>query len=173
MTVPMTSSSPLSVELEESELGLVSMATSGSGSVLDSDWLLCGEEAGEKDEGAGVGSSELGLGAQGGFWWLRASGWLPWSCPVFIMLFMALCISSSMRCFSLLGIRPKRTAVGTNTQPDSEREQYNKLKTLTKTLQKRKKDDSGLKTLSATRKTKCYTTAELLSRTKVSFLVCR
>lgn len=36
--------------------------------------------------------------------WNSLCSWL------FTMLFMALCISASMRCFSRLGMRPKRTA---------------------------------------------------------------
>ncbi len=76
------------------------MALSSSGSGLDSDrWLR-----GECEEGPGPLSSEAASLADG---WLL-SGWLLWL--LFIMLFMAFCISSSMRCFSRLGIRPKRTA---------------------------------------------------------------
>lgn len=81
------------------------MATVGSGSELESDWL-----DGELD-GAGLVSSEVGSVALAGSGLLIGSVWLLCSWLLFIMLFMALCISSSMRCFSRLGIRPKRTAV--------------------------------------------------------------
>lgn len=49
-----------------------------------------------------------GSGLTMGRLWLLYSWLCSWL--LFIMLFMALCISSSMRCFSRLGIRPKRTA---------------------------------------------------------------
>lgn len=112
VTEPITSSSPLSEELGDAELVLVSMATVGSGSGLDSDWLEHGEGAAEL-EGAGPVSSEVGSVALAGRGLLIGSVWLlcSWLCNwlLFIMLFMALCISSSMRCFSRFGIRPKRT----------------------------------------------------------------
>lgn len=54
VTEPITSSSPLSDALGEAELGLVSMATVGSGSELESDWL-----DGEL-EGAGPATSDVG-----------------------------------------------------------------------------------------------------------------
>lgn len=104
VTEPITSSSPLSDALGEAELGLVSMATVGSGSELESDWLD-GEQ-----EGAGLASSEVGSVALAGSCLPIGSVWPLCSWLLFIMLFMALCISSSMRCFSRLGIRPKRTA---------------------------------------------------------------
>lgn len=49
-----------------------------------------------------------GSGLTTGRLWLLYSWLCSWL--LFIMLFMALCISSSMRCFSRFGIRPKRTA---------------------------------------------------------------
>lgn len=104
VTEPITSSSPLSDALGEAELGLVSMATVGSGSELESDWLD-GEQ-----EGAGPASSEVGSVALAGSGSSIGSAWLLCNWLLFIMLFMALCISSSMRCFSRFGIRPKRTA---------------------------------------------------------------
>lgn len=104
VTEPITSSSPLSDVLGEAELRLVSMATVGSGSELESDWLD-GEQ-----EGAGPASSEVGSVTLAGSGSSIGSVWLLCSWLLFIMLFMALCISSSMRCFSRLGIRPKRTA---------------------------------------------------------------
>lgn len=120
VTLPMTSSSPLSVPLdEEDEFGLVSIGTEGSrsASVLDSDWLLHGEEPGEEEEvDVGEGSSTGTSTGQGGDGLPRgAEGvWVPWSWLwswlLFIMLFIALCISRSIRCFSRLGMRPKRTA---------------------------------------------------------------
>lgn len=102
VTEPITSSSPLSDALDEAEV--VSMATVGSGSELESDWLD-GEQ-----EGAGPVSSEVGSVAMVGSGLPIGSVWLLCSWLLFIMLFMALCISSSMRCFSRLGMRPKRTA---------------------------------------------------------------
>lgn len=113
VTEPITSSSPLSDALGDAELGLVSMATAGSGSELESDWLERGEEDGEEEEEGGVGpvvSPEVGSVEQAGSGLAMGSSWLLCSWLLFIMLFMALCISSSMRCFSRLGMRPKRTA---------------------------------------------------------------
>lgn len=104
VTEPITSSSPLSEALGEAELELVSMATVGSGSELESDWLD-GEQ-----EGVGPESSEVGFVAMVGSGLPIGSVWLLCSWLLFIMLFIALCISSSMRCFSRLGMRPKRTA---------------------------------------------------------------
>lgn len=109
VTEPITSSSPLSEALGEDELGLVSMATVGSGSELESDWLERGEDDGE-EEGVGPVSPEVGWVAQAGSGLAMGSSWLLCNWLLFIMLFMALCISSSMRCFSRLGMRPKRTA---------------------------------------------------------------
>lgn len=102
VTEPITSSSPLSDALGEAELELVSIATVGSRSER-------GEEDGEQ-EGAELGSSDIGSVALAGSDLAKASVWLLCSWLLFIMLFMALCISSSMRCFSRFGIRPKRTA---------------------------------------------------------------
>ena len=122
VNVPITSSSPLSAPLdEEEEFELVSMEMEGSGfgSALDSDWLLHGDEPGKEEEvGAGKGSSAGTSMGQGGDALMRGADgvWLPWSwlCSwlLFIMLFMALCISRSILCFSRLGIRPNRTARG-------------------------------------------------------------
>uniref|UniRef100_A0A3B4UAR9 Thyroid hormone receptor beta n=1 Tax=Seriola dumerili TaxID=41447 RepID=A0A3B4UAR9_SERDU len=82
-------------------------------SELESDWLEHGEEDGEQ-EGAEPASSEVGSAVLAGSGLVIGSVWLlcSWLCSwlLFIMLFIALCISSSMRCFSRLGIRPKRTA---------------------------------------------------------------
>lgn len=103
VTEPITSSSPLSDVLGEAELGLVSMETLGSGSKLESDWLECGE-----DDGAGPGPVSSEVGSMGPGCALARL----WFCSslLFIMLFIALCISRSIRCFSRFGMRPKRTA---------------------------------------------------------------
>lgn len=41
----------------------------------------------------------------------RLASWKSLCSWLFTMLFMALCISANIRCFSRFGIRPKRTAV--------------------------------------------------------------
>lgn len=109
MTEAITSSSPLSDALGEAEVEQVSIATVGSWSELESDWLEHGEEDGEQ-EGAEPSSSDIGSVTVAGSDLAIGSTWLLCSWLLFIMLFMALCISSSMRCFSRFGIRPKRTA---------------------------------------------------------------
>ena len=43
-------------------------------------------------------------------WLLRLASWKSLCSWLLTMLFIALCISASMRCFSRLGMRPKRTA---------------------------------------------------------------
>lgn len=60
------------------------------------------EDEAEEEELPSSGSPPMG---QGGLW-------VPWSWLLLfiIMLFMAFCISSSMRCFSLFGMRPNLTA---------------------------------------------------------------
>lgn len=115
-----TSSSPLSEPQDEDELELVSMETTDSASCRGH----CGDEGLEQDgdseeedndddeeeededdddDGEGLvslGSDELG-------WpWSILCNWL----LLLIMLFMAFCISRSIRCFSRLGMRPNRTA---------------------------------------------------------------
>lgn len=107
------SSSPLSDEQEEAELELVSMETTDSES-----WGHCGEEGLEHDweweesdeEGEGLASLGSDSMVSGGLWWpcSMLCSWL----LLLIMLFMAFCISSSILCFSLFGMRPNLTAEG-------------------------------------------------------------
>lgn len=114
------SSSPLSDPQEDAELELVSMETTDSES-----WGHCGEEGldpeseaeeeddddddeeeeEEEEEPASLLVASMGSGGL----------WLPCSMPcswllLLIMLFMAFCISSSILCFSLFGMRPNLTA---------------------------------------------------------------
>lgn len=78
----------------------------------------CGEDGLEHDEESEVDEEEeveeelasllIASMGSGGLW---SSCNMLCSCPLlFIMLFMAFCISSSILCFSLLGMRPNRTA---------------------------------------------------------------
>lgn len=113
------SSSPLSDAQDDAELKEVSMGTFNS----ESADMLCGddgaeevddaEEEGEEDkevEGEGLEVVlGMGMGSVGqGTVCVPCSMWCSWL--LFIMLFMAFCISKSMRCFSRLGMRPNRTA---------------------------------------------------------------
>lgn len=83
-------------------------------------WGHCGEEGLEHDgeseveeeeEEEGEGLASLGRDSMGsvGLWWpcSMLCSWL----LLLIMLFMAFCISSSILCFSLFGMRPNLTAV--------------------------------------------------------------
>lgn len=62
----------------------------------------CGEDGGDGEEEEDEGEQELD----------SRSTWCSWA-PV-ITLFIAFCISRSMRCFSRFGMRPNRTAAGDN-----------------------------------------------------------
>lgn len=107
------SSSPLSDAQEEGELVLVSMETTDSES-----WGHCGEEGFEHDgeseaeeeeeEAEELASLVMASMGSDGLWWpcSMLCSWL----LLLIMLFMAFCISRSIRCFSRFGMRPNRTA---------------------------------------------------------------
>lgn len=113
MTAP--SSSLLSDPQEEAELEFVSIETTDSES-----WGYCGEdglehegesevEEEEEEDEEELASLLIASMGSGGLW---SSCSMPCSCPfLLIMLFMAFCISNSIRCFSLLGMRPNLTAV--------------------------------------------------------------
>lgn len=76
----------------------VSMAVAGSDS-----WWLWGDKGGDGDEE----EEEEEKNREPESWRV----WVP-----LIMLFMAFCISRSIRCFSRLGMRPNRTAVRHNSR---------------------------------------------------------
>ena len=60
--------------------------------------------------GAGAGGGEGPMGPGVGCWVGGVSSG-HWLLSWLLARFMALCISASIRCFSRLGMRPKRTAV--------------------------------------------------------------
>ena len=108
------SSSPLSEPQEEAELELVSMETTDSASWGQRVEKGLGQEE-EDEEQDEVDDNEDGELLA---WRAMASKgslvlcWPGSTQPPPIMLFMAFCISRSILCFSLFGIRPKRTAAG-------------------------------------------------------------
>lgn len=110
LAVAAASSSPLSDAQDEPELKLVSMETTDSeswGNRGEEGLEHAGESEAEEEEEAGE-EALLGSAGSGGLWWpcsMLCSGLL-----LLNMLFMAFCISSSILCFSLFGMRPNRTA---------------------------------------------------------------
>lgn len=116
LIVTTASSSPLSDAQEDAELELVSIETTDSES-----WGHCGEEGlehvgdseveeeeEEEEEAEELASLVMASMESAGLGWpcSMLCSWL----LLLIMLFIAFCISSSILCFSLFGMRPNRTA---------------------------------------------------------------
>lgn len=113
------SSSLLSDPQEDAELELVSMETTDSeswgyrgedGLEHDGESEVEEEAEEEEDDEEELASLLIASMGSGGLWSSCSMSFL------LIMLFMAFCISSSILCFSLLGMRPNLTAGSKNIQ---------------------------------------------------------